>query len=379
MPDIKDIDFDNLDTFSESENNEGFEKTESEKTEQDQHDERNEQNSENLENNSSDEQDERNDEEESEDTLQQEGEGEDEESGEQEESEEKSEEESEETSEDERPIPQVVLENLGVEVDSEMEFEDTVDGIQSAFEYALEQKKNEELESVFDQYPDVKEYFQYRENGGTVEDFIKVYNPDNSYENVEFDENNTHMHEKIVRDLLEKKGFKHIDDRISNMKNTGILKQEAQYGLEELQEIEKTEKDQLIAEQDQKRQQQEEQIKEFWNGVKQTIDKGEPLGDIQIPKSERDNFFKYISQPKKDGYSQRDLDAHNLPMEKKILVDYLLYKDFDLSKIIDKKAQTNNAKKLRDQINSKKEKGVKSKESKQVDTKGSKEIDFSNI
>ena len=375
MPDIKEIDFENIDSFEESENQEGFEKTNSEKLNENNQHEEDETNSNSSEEESSQNSSEDDGEEESQEDSQEDSQEQEEGSDEQEESGQ----ESEETGEDERPIPEVILENLGVEKEDGTEFEDTVDGIQNAFEYALEQKKDEELQNVFEAYPDVKQYFEYRQNGGSVEDFVKTYNPDNSYENVEFDDSNPQLHEKIVKDLMEKKGFKHVNERIQNMKDSGILKQEAQYGLEELQEIEQQEKQQLIEQQEEQRRQQEEQIKEFWNGVKETIDKGEPIADIQIPRSERDSFFKYLSQPKKDGYSQRDLDAQNLPTEKKILVDYLLYKDFDLSGIIDKKATKKNAQKLRDQVKSTKEKGTKSKESKQVDTKGTKEIDFSNI
>ena len=77
---------------------------------------------------------------------------------------------------------------------------------------------------------------------------------------------------------------------------------------------------------------------------------------ISIPEREKTKFFDYLSKPvTKEGYTQRDLDHNGSEMDTKLAIDYLMYKGFNLDKLIDKKARTKSTRALKDKIKGHKE------------------------
>ena len=62
-------------------------------------------------------------------------------------------------------------------------------------------------------------------------------------------------------------------------------------------------------------------------------------------------FFNYLSKPvNQEGLTQRDMDHANAEIDKKLAIDYLMFKGFNLDQIINTKARSKNSKSLRDKI-----------------------------
>ena len=142
--------------------------------------------------------------------------------------------------------------------------------------------------------------------------------------------------EKLETDLLEDSG------KLYNKAG------QAQTALAKMQESQRA---QMIEQQKSQQKEDTAKINEFWSGVAKTIDEKDQVGGIPIPAREKDDFFDYLTIPvTKEGKTQRDLDHTNADIEIKLAVDYLMYKGFDLGKIIDTKARTKSVKSLREKI-----------------------------
>ena len=109
----------------------------------------------------------------------------------------------------------------------------------------------------------------------------------------------------------------------------------------------------------------------------ETIDSNNEFAGITVPNREKSKFFDYISTPvTKDGRTQRDLDHSQAEIETKLAIDYMMYKGFDLSKLVEKKAKTQNAKSLKERI-SRNEERVKSAQGRQ--RRKGKQVDLDDL
>lgn len=255
--------------------------------------------------------------------------------------------ETEEIPQEDIPLVQSIQNILGYEFEDE--FEDTDEGIAQMFEAAKNKAADEALNSLLEQYPEAKDLIEYRELGGDPDKFFQARFPDVDYTKVEFKDDDERQHEMLVRDDLRKKGFtdKEINADIEDFKNGGILESKAKRALESLKLKQKEEEDTLLEKQREQYEQKQEEINQYWDSVKQTIDKSTTFKSFNVPAKDKQKFFDYISKPVKDNKSQRDLDVENSDLETQLAVDFLLYKGFNINDIVERKAKDINAKTLR--------------------------------
>lgn len=255
----------------------------------------------------------------------------------------------EETTE-ELPLVKSIQKLLGYELEGE--FEDTDEGIAQMFEAAKNIAADQALEALLDRYPEAKEFIEYRELGGDPDRFFKAKFPDIDFETVEFKEADERQHEMLIREDLRKKGYTdtEIEADIEDFKNGGILESKAQRALQSLKAKQKQDKDNLLVEQQRQYAEQQQQIEQYWNDIKQTIEKSTTFKSFSVPASDKTAFFDYISKPVKDGKSQRDLDVEQSDLETQLAVDFILFKKFKLGDIIERKAKDINAKTLRQRM-----------------------------
>lgn len=253
-----------------------------------------------------------------------------------------------------------ILEKLGY--DSETEYDDTTEGLLAMTQDVGKQMAEDQLDNLFENFPLVKNHLEYVLNGGNSQDFMQAYDPNLDYNKVTLEEDDSRSQKGILSDYFVTKGHdqEFINELLNDYEDTGKLYQKAEAARKALGKMQEQSRSQLVAQQQQQREQSQQQQQEFWNSVYETIDTTDDFAGISIPKREKSKFFDYVSKPvTKDGRTQRDLDHAESEIETKLAIDYLMYKGFDLSKFVDKKAKTQNAKSLRDRI-SRNEERVKS-------------------
>lgn len=255
--------------------------------------------------------------------------------------------------EDKRVVDELI-ELVGFEDINPEDFDDSVEGLGKLIQTSAEKLAKQQWDSALEDYPDVKEYFDYVQNGGDPDKYHEVRGQMVDYETMTIEEDNEAQQETIVRKAFESDGYEkeEIDNIVDKYKAGGILKDQAELALKGLRREAKKQKDALTAQQAATRAEQEKQMQEFWENVETTLKETDQFKGITIPKAERNDFFDYISKPVKDGFSQRDLDVQELGLEEKIAIDYLVFKGFPLSELVDKKAATKAATDLRKRIKS---------------------------
>ena len=270
-----------------------------------------------------------------------------------------------------------ILEKLGY--DTEEEYDDTTEGLLAMTQDVGKQMAEDQLDGLFENFPLVKNHLEYVLNGGDSQDFMQAYDPNLDYNRIELDEEDSRSQKGVLSDYFVTKGHDKdfIDELLTDYEDTGKLYQKAEAARKAMGKMQEQSRSQLVARQQEQRQQTQEQQQNFWNGVYETINETDDFSGISIPKREKSKFFDYVSKPvTKDGKTQRDLDHSESEIETKLAIDYLMFKGFDLSKIVETKAKSKNAKSLRDRI-SKNEERVKS--ARKASRRTSKQVDLDDL
>ena len=284
---------------------------------------------------------------------------------EEEEEEVKEEVEAKEEEEDEEPsdpadatVVQEILESLGYEG----EYEDTAEGLTEMTKDVASQMADDRIEEVLEKFPLVKKHLDYVLAGGESQKFMTAYDPNLDYNTMEIAEDDSRSQKAILSDYFQQKGHDadFIKEMLEDYEDSGKLANKANAAKDALGKVQAQQKEQLVEQQRAELQKQQEQQMEFWNGVQETIKESKEFAGLQVPEREKSKFFNYLSKPvTKEGYTQRDIDHSEAEMEKKLAIDYLMYKGFNLEDIINKKARTTATKTLRQKI-TKNEETVKS-------------------
>lgn len=269
-----------------------------------------------------------------------------------EEVEEESQEEVEETEtvEDDTVVSEI-LSKLGYELEGD--YEDTSDGLVALTKDAASKMAEDNLEELFDKFPIIKKHLEYTLAGGDSKQFMDTYGAKNDYSTFNISKDDIRTQKAVLAEYFNAKGHDKdfIEETLEDYEDSGKLFERSARAKEALVKGQAHQREQLLAkQQEQQRAAQEEQQK-FWDGLSKTIDDSTELAGVTLPARDKKKFFDYISKPvTKEGHTQRDLDHKDAKLDVKLAMDYLMYRGFDLDKIIDSKAKTKSAKSLKDKI-----------------------------
>ena len=270
-----------------------------------------------------------------------------------------------------------ILEKLGYE--TEEEYDDTTEGLLAMTQDVGKQMAEDQLDGLFENFPLVKNHLEYVLNGGDSQDFMQAYDPNLDYNKVELNEDDVRSQKAILSDYFTTKGHdkEFIDELLEDYQDNGKLLDKATAAKNALAKSQETQRSQLVEQRKAQRAEETKQQQNFWNGVHETIENSDEFAGVNVPKRDKNKFFEYLSRPvDQDGRTQRDLDHSESELETKLAIDYLMFKGFDLSKLVDTKAKTKNAKSLRDRI-SKNEERVKS--ARKASRRKSKQVDLDDL
>tara|TARA_R100001594_G_C4016577_1_gene258220 strand:- start:45 stop:1193 length:1149 start_codon:yes stop_codon:yes gene_type:complete len=244
-----------------------------------------------------------------------------------------------------------VLSSLGYE--TEDKYEDTPEGLTKMAKDVGNQMAEEQLDVLFQKFPLVKDHLQYVMSGGNSQDFMAVNDPRGDYSRMKVQEKDLAGQKYVLSEYFKSKGHdnKFINELLDDYQESGKLFAKAQNAQKSLATAQQQYKKQMLVQQQKAQQQQVQEQNKFWNGVYDTIDKSKDFQGIQVAEREKGKFFDYLSKPvTKEGYTQRDIDYSKANMDVKLAMDYLMFKGFNLEKLIDKKAKTKSTQSLKNRI-----------------------------
>jgi hypothetical protein len=70
-----------------------------------------------------------------------------------------------------------------------------------------------------------------------------------------------------------------------------------------------------------------------WNEVKAVINRGK-LGELSIPETDRNNFYRFISEDAGGGKTQAMTKYESLPKDQQLMLDYFIFSDFNIDKLV---------------------------------------------
>ena len=261
-----------------------------------------------------------------------------------------------------------IQELVGVSVTSEdgkpVAFDNTPQGVASYIQSVIDLKRDEFAQAgvnkLFEDYPIVGDFLNYYvANGNSFEGFGEL----RDRSGIEVDENNVSQQEAIVREAFKEFNRRgNVDKYIQYLKDSNELFNVAKEELEALQKADNEMREANAKEAMRVKAEEEKQLVEFWNGVKECIDKRQIAG-YRIPETviiERngkqisttpEDFFNYVYQVDDKGLSRYENDLMKLsPAERRdeeLLKAWLKYTGKGYDSLIEMAVSDKEAKKLK--------------------------------
>ena len=258
-----------------------------------------------------------------------------------------------ENSLEELTISAQISEALGLDLGED--YDDTVEGLTDFVRDMSHEVAEDQLESLFEEYPEIKRHLDYVRAGGDEKQFYASNSPDSDYSNIQMAETDISLQRAMLGEYFKEKGHPNdfIMDVVNDYEESGKLFGKALAAQEQLSLSQAAQREHLYNQQMIAQEESQAAQEEFWGDVANTIAGGNEFAGVRIPDNDKQNFFNYISNPINDqGNTQRDVDYETADMDIKLAIDYLMYSGFNLSDIINTKARTQSVQNLRTRIQS---------------------------
>jgi DNA-binding transcriptional MerR regulator len=259
-----------------------------------------------------------------------------------------------ETEEEEATIISTLKERMGYDIEGE--FADDYDGIANLTKAMAEKIAEEQFQSVFQSFPDIQEYLNYRVSGGDPDKFFKVAAKEIDFGKLQLNKDDKGMQRKVVESFMQMQGFEpeEISEAIQDYEDAGLLLKNSERAVKKLAAHQVKEKESLVKQQQQQAQETARQTQETWGQIGSIINKGR-LRDFTIPESDKKRFYSWMATPvDNQGRSQRLIDREKLDQESILAMEYLMYKGLDISKLVSAKVNTKQAASLKAKLKSSK-------------------------
>jgi hypothetical protein len=256
-------------------------------------------------------------------------------------------------SEEESSVIDILKSKLGYEVAGD--YTEDYDGVVKFTQTVANEIAKEQLDSVFTQFPDVEQYLQFRYNGGDPKTYFQTTSPEVDFSAVELGEDDINSQRLVVQETMRRQGYSNeeINETVQDYLDAGILKKHADRGLGKLQEAQKVEASQLIEKQKAAAENRQSELQQQWQSIRTTIEQGAVRG-FNIPTADKSKFFSWMSDAvDKQGRTQRLVDREAMDVETQVAMEYLLWKKFDLNKLVTNKRNTKKAKNLKSKLQQK--------------------------
>ncbi len=255
------------------------------------------------------------------------------------------------STDDEQPsIIDELKQKLGYEVEGD--FDDNVDGLMEFTKGTADQMAQDQIETFFERFPDVREYMNYRADGGDPKKYFGSMDTELDYSTIEINSDDISTQKQLVSKTLEAQGFtpEEIKETLEDYEDAEILEKHANKSLQRLKRKQETDKSKLVESQREFAEKQEKENEQRWQEISTIIDTG-TLNGLNVPQREKKKFFDWLAVPvDKQGNSQRTLEREKISQETMLSLEYIMYKGFDLNKLAENTLKTKKAQSLRKRL-----------------------------
>ena len=226
---------------------------------------------------------------------------------------------------------------IGYEIEGE--FDESVEGVAEYTKAVGQKMAEEEVRDLFESFPDVKEYLQFRLNNGDPAKYFESKYGDVDYSNVTITESDEVTQEVVVRKYLANEGYKpeQITEIVKDYKDTGLLYKQAKRLSERLIESQKSKRDNILTKQAEAARIAEQEREQMVAEINTVIDRG-TLHNLVIPEKDRKEFRAWLLQPDAKGQTRRQSTMSQMSLAQKLELEYLAFRGFDLKDLIKKEA-----------------------------------------
>lgn len=266
---------------------------------------------------------------------------------------------------------QSIQDYIGTEVADEhgnpVEFPDTPEGVKQYVESVINLRSSEiqqgAINKLFTDAPLLKEFVDYVQLTGSPRGFGEI--PDRS--GIQLDKDNEMQLEAVIRMAAKEFGNASLNDTyIKYLKDSGALYDEAKNQLQALVGKDKAYKQQLAEQAEAARQQEQEELNQYWQGVADAI-KNRVIGGYKLPETfvreingqritfTPDDFYSYVAEAREfngeegrmTGY-QRDLNrlSNEEALNKELLDAWLMFTGGSYKDLIDMAVKEDNVRRL---------------------------------
>ena len=260
-----------------------------------------------------------------------------------------------ETEESGEEIPLVEELRTLIGYESDVEYEESPEGLVQLFRDSADKRAEEQLDRIFEEYPLVQQLLQFQLNGGSPDLFVQTFLSPTDYEKIELGEKDLVAQERVLTEELRLRGYDEdaIREEIDEAKSSGRLLKKAERSLEVLKKHQKDSRSELLASQQEAARKAREEQEALRTKAEELIQKSTEIRGIPIPEKDKAAFVDYLfkTDPATGATAyQKDVSASDMDVE--IATAYLLFKKFDLSGVITRRATTAKTKSLRERLKS---------------------------
>jgi hypothetical protein len=224
------------------------------------------------------------------------------------------------------------------------------EGIVKRETFIRESAQKEYDDLLKEKFPRAYSFMSHLSKGGKEEDFFKPENQD--YLSISLTKTDVATQESVYRKALAIRGNKleHIEALVKMAKDNGKLYEESKYELEALQSKQKLDEDRQKEEEEKDNKAYKDAVVGFYDTLQKQIEKG--INGNAIPIPERRTFLNFLANSTvyRDGKFQvvRELDPKQI--EKEIAMEWFRFKGGDLKAIIERKADSKLAFRMKQNI-----------------------------
>lgn len=221
------------------------------------------------------------------------------------------------------------------------------DGIKQLVEDVANQKNVQDQKDFFNQNPVLREVSKHLLAGGDLSEFQKPVD----YSGVDikalsFENKRNYIKQSYLAEGLAEERANKI---VEGLTKETLKDEEVQ---EALTVLETKDTERQDARQATLQAQADQRVKDntaHWNNVKSIVTEGK-LDDFNIPKKDRDGFFKYLAIPVKDGLSQDMIDKREMELPSTLKEAYFRYTGYDVSLAAREGANTSRVQSIRERL-----------------------------
>lgn len=209
--------------------------------------------------------------------------------------------------------------------------EDLTDDVEIVYE-SVKKTIQSGIDSYKESIPDEGRMFlEYLEKGGDPKKYIESVSVPLDIASLDLDSEADQ--ERVLREYLKTQDYTsaEIDETINDYKDSLLLDKQSKVAAKKLEKTFEKRTELLLKEQEAQAEYAREQYNANINMISNTIDSSDNLAGLELTKSEKDTFRKYLLVRDKDGLTAYERELQEDPVKTSLELAYLKFKKYDFA------------------------------------------------